>query len=430
MKRSKWLLASAAAAGLVLIIGGLLYQIPSLKSRLNWRIETAIIYANAVLHPAGQMPTPDGNKPAPGAALPQPRLSYARLPSPTPLPEPTCSAQTCVTPTAEPSPTATPTPIPIPASASLVPPPYEKQDQNNCGPASLTMNLRYYGWKGDQYTITALIKPDLTDRNVNPDELLYFVNNRVGWLNGQYRVNGNIDMLKRFIALGMPIMVEEESRLDKQYWPNDDLWAGHYLMLTAYDDNTQVFTSQDSWLGANLKVSYQELDRRWQTFNRVYLMFYRPEQEETVRAIIGENWDEKTNRTLALAAAQKETEQNPENPFAWFNLGTNLDYFERYTEASQAFDVARQLGLPQRMLRYQFGPFIAYFRTGRIDDLLALTEYALKITSNSEENLLWHAWALYMKKQKDKAIEDLNKALKINPNYNDARYAINYMTAN
>ena len=50
-----------------------------------------------------------------------------------------------------------------------------------------------------------------------------------------------------------------------------------------------------------------------------------------------------------------------------------------------SYDQARKLGLPQRMLRYQFGPFMAYFHTQRNDDLMTLTEYALKITPNSEE---------------------------------------------
>ncbi len=46
-------------------------------------------------------------------------------------------------------------------------------------------------------------------------------------------------------------------------------------------------------------------------------------------------------------------------------------------------------GLPQRMLRYQFGPFLAYFNALRTEDLLALTDYALDRTANSEEALLW-----------------------------------------
>ena len=81
------------------------------------------------------------------------------------------------------------------------------------------------------------------------------------------------------------------------------------------------------------------------------------------------------------------------------------------------------------MLRYQFGPFIAYFHTSRADDLMSLAEYALKITPNSEEDLLWHGWALYLKGDKTNAIVEFNKALKANPTYSDAQYALTYLGA-
>jgi tetratricopeptide (TPR) repeat protein len=99
------------------------------------------------------------------------------------------------------------------------------------------------------------------------------------------------------------------------------------------------------------------------------------------------------------------------NPFAWFNMGTNLVYFERYREAIDAYDTARQLGLPQRMLRYQFGPFLAYFHGSRNDELLALTEYALGVTPNSEEALLWRGWALYRAGKSQEAMDHFNQAL-------------------
>lgn len=423
MTKSKLLFTGSALAVLALVFITL-YQIPSLHSRINWRIDTSLTYLRILLNPAGAMPTPL-------ASLAQPRLTYKHLPTPTPGPT-AIPALAEDPPAATPLPTATPTPTPtlapIPASAEVPPPAHEKQDANNCGPATLTMYLRSYGWKGDQYKIATLIKPDTNDRNVNVDELLYFVQTQVGWLNAEYRVGGTLDELKRFIAAGMPIMIEEESLIEKQYWPGDDLWAGHYLLLTAYDEAKGVFTSQDSWLGPNLKVTYSELDRRWQTFNRVYIMVYRPDQEDAVKEIVGANWDEKTSRANALKTAQLEAQANPQNAFAWFNMGTNLDYFERYTEAAQAFDTARQVRLPQRMLRYQFGPFIAYFRSGRIDDLKALAEYALKITPNSEEDLLWYAWALYMKGDKVTALDNVKKALKVDPGYLDAQYALTFMS--
>ena len=91
---------------------------------------------------------------------------------------------------------------------------------------------------------------------------------------------------------------------------------------------------------------------------------------------------------------------------------------------------ARELGLPQRMLRYQFGPFFAYFHSGRIDDLLALTEYALQRTPNAEEAHLWHGWAMYRLGKKAEAIADFRKALDENPNYQDAQYALNFVQQN
>jgi len=292
------------------------------------------------------------------------------------------------------------------------------------------MYLRFFGWNGDQYAISNVVKPDITDRNVNVDELIYFVRTQVGWLNADYRVGGTVELLKEFIANGMPIMIEEASLLDNKSWPDDDLWAGHYLLLTGYDDSNQTFTVQDSWKGPNLQVTYATLDSHWQPFNRVYIPIYQSDQTERVKAIIGPDWDEATDRKDALATAQAEAAANPTNGFTWFNVGTNLLYFNRYADAAQAYDTARKDGLPQRMLRYQFGPFIAYFHTNRADDLMSITEYALKITPNSEENLLWHGWAYYLKNDKQKAIEEFKKALKAHPNYSDALYGLNFLGAN
>ena len=172
------------------------------------------------------------------------------------------------------------------------------------------------------------------------------------------------------------------------------------------------------------------MDKNWQSFNRVYIVLYYPEQEDTVKAILGEDWDLDKNRMNALKQAQYETQQEPSNAFAWFNLGTNLVYFDRYHEAAQAYDQARKIGLPQRMLRYQFGPFMAYFHDFRIDELMALTEYALKITPNSEEAMLWRGWGLYRLGKREEAYKMFLKALGEHPGYADAQYAIQYVTQN
>jgi hypothetical protein len=406
----------------VLTILVLTYFVPPINERLSWRVDVAITYIRSWLQPAGAMPTPDL------ASVALPTLTPPLAPSPFPSLVPSATAATAL-PTA--FPTSTQAPTPIPAKTVLTPPAWEKQAPNNCGATTLSMLLHFYGWKGDQQTISDLVKPIQADRNVDVEELVYFVHTKVGWLNIEYRVGGDASVLKRFLAVGLPMMIEESSRVEQQFARyDDDYWDGHYLLITGYDDARQDFITQDSFLGPDRAVAYTDLENNWQAFNHVYIIVFRPDQQQTVQDLLGADWDASTNRQRALDQAQAETQVDPKNPFNWFNLGSNLVYFERYTEAAQAYDSARKLTIPQRMLRYQFGPFIAYFNANRIQDLLALTQYALRITDNSEEAWLWQGWAQYRLGNKQEAIDDFNKALKFHPGYQDALYALNFVQSN
>ena len=403
-----------AGAGL-LLISAILYQVPAINSRLEWRFEVARTYARNVLNPVGSVPTAIPSTLQPTAAV---------------SPSPTAS----VTPTVEfveTSLPATPTLAPPPPQAMLTSPPYEKQTPNNCGPAALSMMLHSFGWSGDQATISDVIKPVNGDRNVNPEEMAYWVHNFAGWLRMEYRVGGDFDTLKRLIAAGYPVIIEGTTSLnpDDTGWPDDDLWAAHYLLLTGYDDTTQTFTAQDPYRGPDKKIPYEQIESEWKPFNYVYMVVYLPDREAEVQALLGSAWDEGLNRLDALAAAEAATVEDPTDAFAWFNVGSNLVYFGRYAEANVAYDKARELGLPQRMFRYQFGPFIANFQANRTDDLLALTDYALQRTEMSEETWLWHGWALYRKGNTPGAVEDWRKALSIRPGYEDALYALSFVGA-
>ncbi len=406
--------------GISILLALLIYQIPAVNYRLSWRVDAAKAYVRNWLNPV-EVPTP----------LPTPaRVAQEQTASPTatPLPSPTFTP----TPTITPGSTATPipSPTPIPQQVLLPPPEWEKQDWNNCGPATLAMYLRAYGWEGDQYNISRLLKPERNDKNVNIEELVYYVRNRAGWLNVEFRVGGEINLLIQLLAEGIPVMVEAGEELDAAYLRNDDRWAGHYLLLTGYDNAAQTFVAQDTYYGADQTFTYAFIDEVWKAFNRVYLIVYLPHQEETVKRILGPQWDVDFNRQHALEVAQAEAEANPEDAFAWFNVGSNLVYFEKYAEAAVAYDTARTLGLPMRMFRYQFGPFIADFHAFRLDDLLALTEYALIITANSEEAMLWRGWAYYRQGDTGDALVQFRAALEVNPNYLDAQYAIDFARNN
>jgi len=389
MRFRKIVLALVALFLLALVV----YQIPWVRTRLEWRLDLAQVFVRSRLNPAGELPPPQ-------IAVSSPDALPTLQPSSTPL-----------------APTATPqaTPTPLPASVLLPPPAHIVQGPNNCGPATLAMYLRFYGWGGDQYTVSDEIKPVSADRNVNVDELDYYVRTQAGWLNTLFRVNGNVALLKQLLAAGIPVMVEKGHVIEIDYLFNDDYWNGHYALVTGYDDATHEFVFQDSYNGPDQRMDYDEFDMWWQHFNRVYTLVYLPDQSEVVEALLGADWDARTNRENALAASQVEASQQPENAYAWFNLGMNQTYFADYGNAANSFDQARVVGLPMRMLRYQFGPFFAYYHTNRLDDLQQLVDYALVITPNSEDVLIWKGWLLDKQGNRNGAIQQFRIAQEANP---------------
>ena len=388
-----------------LLIAGI-YQIPSVKFNLEWRIDAALGIVRGWVFSHDVLPTPSGATviTAPPTSMPSPTTDVLQSDS---------------------NPNPAPTPIPLPESMMLPSPEWEKQDWNNCGPATLAIALRFFGWEGDQFEISDLVKPDRGDKNVNIEEMIYFVRTRAGWLEADFRVGGTIETLKRFLATGYPVVVEKGYVIVSD--GPDNGWAGHYMLLTGYDDSRQIFVGQDSFIGPDREITYADLEEAWKAFNHVFMYVYPVSDPAPLESILGPDYDVDLNRERALARAQREIELDPEDEFSWFNLGSNLVYFERYSEAADAYDTALILGLPWRFTRYQFGPYIAYFHSGRTEDVIALTEATLQRTAKAEEARLWRGWAYYRLGDVGTAIEDFRTALIINPNYIDGHYALEYL---
>lgn len=410
--RIRWFGWFALGGLLALLLLVLVYQLPPVKYRLEWRFDRAEGVIRGWIQPGETLPTPQGGD------------QLAAIPSPLPPTATSPPSTEAVGPTTTPA----PSPTPLPEQVQLPAPEWERQDWNNCGPATLSLGLRYYGWQGDQFDISDLLKPDRGDKNVNIEELVYYVRTRAGWLSADFRVGGTLEQLKAFIAAEIPVIVEKGFVLPES--DGGGGWAGHYLLLTGFDETAQEFIAQDTnptTGGSNRRIGYQELDEGWQAFNRVYMYVYLPAQEETVERLLGPDLDLEYNRQQALEAARQEVEADPEDAYAWFNLGTNLMYFERYGEAANAYDQALALGLPWRFTRYQFGPYIAYFNVGRYQDLIELADATLFRTSKAEESRLWRGWARYQMGDIAGAEADFLRALEINPNYLDAQYALDFI---
>ncbi len=310
-------------------------------------------------------------------------------------------------------------PAPAPAIAIAPAPPafrlegfrHQWQTWNNCGPATITMATSHFGRPELQAQAAQFLKPNPNDKNVGPDELVAYTRS-VG-LMADWRVNGDLDRLKQLIANGVPVVVET--------WftphPNDGM--GHYRLLVGYDDAAGRFYAYDSYEppGQNVPLPYGPFDADWRVFNRTYIPVYPADKTDLVNAIVGEDTDPQVMWTRALQHAQAEIASQPNDAFAWFDAGTDLVALGRMAEAARAFDRARALKLPWRMLWYQFAPFEAYLAQGRYSDVLTLANANLAQANDLEESQYYRGRALEALGQTAAARVAYQTAIKLNPHF-------------
>ena len=313
---------------------------------------------------------------------------------------------------------------PAPAVTFNQPPPslrldgfrHQWQTWNNCGPATITMALSHFGRTETQAQAAPFLKPNSNDKNVSPNELVGYVES-VGF-KADYRVAGDLTRLKTLLANDVPVVVE--------MWftphPNDGM--GHYRLLVGYDDAAGRFYAYDSYdpPGMNVPLPYQTFDNDWRVFNRTYVPVYPPDKAPVVSAILGAERDDAQMLSHALDTAVAEASARPNDAFAWFNVGSTLTALGRTAEAVPAFDRARSLNLPWRMLWYQFAPFEAYVAEGRYNDVLSLTAANLQQANDLEESHFYRGRALEAMGQAAAARAEYQAALRLNAKYTPAYY--------
>jgi len=336
------------------------------------------------------------------------------------------------TSTTAPSPMPTATPIPIPDEARLTGIQHRFQDWNNCGPATLSMALTYFGVYHTQTQTASILKPDPEDRNVSPWEMADYVNEQTEYV-ALDRTNGDLYTLRRLLSNGYPVIVEVGIDPPGDYaWME---WYGHYLLPVAYEDESETFWVYDSWFGTSdvpqenaddegREISYQQLDRYWQHFSRHYIILFPPDDAEQVAAIIGEDMDDSVMWQNALGRTRSELQEDADNKFLWFNLGTIYNALGDYERAAAAFDKSRSLQLPWRMLWYQSGPYEAYYEVGRYEEVIELADVTLQDRPYFEEAFYYKGLAQAALGETRAARENLEKAVSFNPNFEPAQAAL------
>jgi len=346
-----------------------------------------------------------------------------------------------------PNPTPTLTGSTLPESISLTDFTYVDQSErwNYCGPATLAMALNYWGWTGNRDDMAIVVKPGVQDprldfiqrgkwdKNVMPYELADYVRDNTEF-DAIIRYGGEIDLVKRLIAAGLPVVIE------KGYYERDYTgkvgWLGHYAFTTGYDEKAGVFIYQETYppkgeSGKDRTIQYDVFREGWRGFNYLFLVVFPPEREAEVSNLLGP-WNDSTwanQHALEIANAEVQTLSDNERFFALFNEGTSHVSLQQYFEAAEAYDLAfsvyarldqNEKTRPYRIMWYQTGPYWAYYYSGRYQDVIDLANTTLNETiadPTLEESLYWRGLAQYALGDLESAIADLREAVRLNPNF-------------
>ena len=237
------------------------------------------------------------------------------------------------------------------------------QTWNNCAAVSASMVLSYFGIARTQEQLGPLFRPNPGDKHVEPPQLVAFF--PAYGLQTRVIEGGSIEVVKQLIAAGIPVITP-------QWLDHNPDAIGHYRVVRGYDDSRGGFIVNDSMLGPAVLIPYDEFEELWRAFNYRYLPVYRPEDEPTVLAILGEDADPTRNAQRALALFQRLAEERPGDPYIWFSIGTSYFLLGNDQAAIEAYERAAAIGLPPKMLWYQFWPVTAYNNLGRHQRALEL----------------------------------------------------------
>ncbi|HET7144984.1 MAG TPA: C39 family peptidase [Anaerolineales bacterium] len=425
---------------LALVLLGV-YYLPPVQSRLAWRVDELHSRIKYFFNPPDQAVFLPAQTDDFESILATTRAEYSLTLTP------------AFTETSTPTPVVTLTPTitatPPPGSVSLSGVKYESQSGHNnyCGPTNFSMALTFWGWKGSRSIIGDALMPGNrldkngksgdNDKNVMPYEFQDYITGNVPGMKSAVRYGGDIDVLKRLIAGGFPVIAE------KGIYELDMLgkvsWMGHYQFVTGYDDATREMIVQDSYLaGPNFRIKYDEFMNSWRAFNYLFLVVYPEERESEVVELLGELADQDTAARIALEVAKKEVITLTGNDQFWaaFNVGTSHVALLEYVDAADAYDNAFGLysGLstdmtsrPYRVMWYQTGPYYAYYYSNRFSDVINLADTTLNDTISKpilEESLLWRGRAYYMAGDTQSALADYRAALNVHVKWVPAMQAL------
>lgn len=321
----------------------------------------------------------------------------------------------------------TPTPTP---QISLVTPTQNKilqsnyhifQTFNNCGPASLSMALSYYGVDVSQQELGQSLRPyqvpsgDNDDKSVTLEELAE-KSKEYGFI-PYHRPNGNIDLIKLFITYDIPVVARTWTKV------NEDI--GHYRIIKGYNSSQQSIIQDDSLQGKNLSYSYDDFNAIWKKFNYEYLVLVPKEKQKIAEAILGEYIDPKVAWQKSVELSESQLQENPDDVTARFNLSVALYNVGDYKRSVEEFEKVEYL-LSFRTLWYQIEPIQTYFELGNYDRVFQITDKILNNHNRAFSELYLLRGKIYQKQgDLQAARSEFEKAAFYNQSLKETQEALN-----
>ena len=279
------------------------------------------------------------------------------------------------------------------------------------------MALSYYGINKSQQELGNEIRPyqvangDNDDKSVTLEELAE--KSKEFNLVPFHRPNGNIDLIKKFIASDIPIITRTWTKT------NEDI--GHYRIVKGYTDTTGEIIQDDSLQGKNLRYKYQDFNELWGKFNFEYLVLIPQEKIKLAEQILGEDKDPIVAWRKTVTLVEEKVRTDPNDIYAKFNLSVAYYNIGEYQKAVSEFEQVEN-ALPFRTLWYQIEPIKAYYELGNYDRVLAITDRILNNYNRAFSELYLIRGNIYLKQGvREAARQEFEKALLYNVNLEAAK---------
>lgn len=300
------------------------------------------------------------------------------------------------------------------------------QTFNNCGPASLSMMLSYFGINIDQQELAAQLRPYNNENGDNDDKSVTIpemANKAQEYdLITFHRPGGDTKLIKQFITYDIPVLTRTWLSLGED--------IGHYRIIKGFDDEEKVIIQDDSYQGKNLLFSYDDFDTLWSKYNYEYMVAVPKDKKKIAEKIIGRNLDEEFAWKQALSRSEKELAENPEDVYARFNAAIASYYLNDYKRTVEEYEKIENQ-LPFRTLWYQKEPIDAYFRLGKYERVLNITSSILNNENRAFSELYMLRGKIFQSQgQNDLAAEEFENAVKYHNRMEEARLALSSMKDN